>query len=592
MNYWTIQLHPNDLTWNREKELLEKHSVIGLGRWEKDPTNQQYAFENTMEIGDLVIVKRGTRIIALVEVTGGYEYDETTDDLLWFERRRKVKILDWYDDRYGYKVQPRKSLERLVDSQTDQYKAVTEWKQRVGKKRNTYDVSDQSVKFEECGISDIYSFKLNIPDYQRIYTWGSEQVITLLDDIVANNLSKYFLGSIVLHHNGDNYDIVDGQQRLVTLALIHNALCNTDEKIKNFLECKYKSVEAQENIIRNYQIIQKYIDGLSDKKGQLEGNLEKLAFAVLIIDNKNLDLAFRFFSNTNSKGKKLTDYDLLKPHHLRYIPSDCEEQQRHLAHKWDAMIREHQSIDFIDGPAVDKNIIPYVRLMEIILFRLRNWARYDDDVLDLENHSLKKMFEAAPIIEEIPPFGEQFHFEEPIQGGQHFFAYVDFFRRQYSNFKMKESLFEAFGNQGSHSWYGSVIEALVFCYYLKFGDSYIDEAMMAITRYIATIRFRKGRAYKPTITNWAMKSKIVCEIQRSSSPTFFLAFVEGIIDDIISHPDEKEDASSGVRYWFYEICRKLTDKLSGRSTTDTYKDYFTKRYGYINRDDSAKSGEL
>lgn len=93
MNYWNIQLHPNDMGWSREKELLIKHGVIGLGDWE-EAAKQQPNFENTMQKGDIVLVKHGATIIALVEVTGDYEYSTQTDELLWFERRRKVKVLD------------------------------------------------------------------------------------------------------------------------------------------------------------------------------------------------------------------------------------------------------------------------------------------------------------------------------------------------------------------------------------------------------------------------------------------------------------------------------------------------------------------
>jgi len=81
MQYWNMQLHPNDKSWNREKELLEKYSFIGLGNWQ-EAANQQYAFENQMQKGDYVLIKRGGEIIALTKVVGDYQYDECTNDLL------------------------------------------------------------------------------------------------------------------------------------------------------------------------------------------------------------------------------------------------------------------------------------------------------------------------------------------------------------------------------------------------------------------------------------------------------------------------------------------------------------------------------
>ena len=47
--------------------------------------------------------------------------------------------------------------------------------------------------------------------------------------------------------------------------------------------------------------------------------INQLIFTVLILKESRLDLAYTFFSNENSKGVPLSDYDLLKAHHLRYI---------------------------------------------------------------------------------------------------------------------------------------------------------------------------------------------------------------------------------------------------------------------------------
>jgi 5-methylcytosine-specific restriction protein B len=113
MNYWHMQLHPNNSNWGRERELLEKFSIIGLGDW-KEGINQQPDFVEKMQIGDIVAIKCGGSLIALVEVTGEYEYKkkEETGDLDWFERRRTVKVLDWYKEEYNLYISPRATLKR------------------------------------------------------------------------------------------------------------------------------------------------------------------------------------------------------------------------------------------------------------------------------------------------------------------------------------------------------------------------------------------------------------------------------------------------------------------------------------------------
>ena len=70
----------------------------------------------------------------------------------------------------------------------------------------------------------------------------------------------------------------------------------------------------------------------------LERLSHHLIFSVLILNDSNLDLAYTFFSNQNSKGVSLSDYDLLKAHHLRYL--NIEDQAEHLAMRWNDLSLE------------------------------------------------------------------------------------------------------------------------------------------------------------------------------------------------------------------------------------------------------------
>jgi 5-methylcytosine-specific restriction endonuclease McrBC GTP-binding regulatory subunit McrB len=141
-----MQLHPNDLTWNREVELLKKHSVIGLGDWD-EAAKQQPNFENVMQIGDYVMIKHGGSLVALVQVESDYyKKDEDVDDLLWFQKRRKVKVLDWYNDQYNYSVTSRKTLEKCINPSTGTYKSIMNWIYRIENRNNM----NKIVKFLEA----------------------------------------------------------------------------------------------------------------------------------------------------------------------------------------------------------------------------------------------------------------------------------------------------------------------------------------------------------------------------------------------------------------------------------------------------------
>jgi len=63
-----------------------------------------------------------------------------------------------------------------------------------------------------------------IPDYQRGYSWGEENVKDLLQDAFRahNKSTPHYTGTVVARHCTENqtWEIIDGQQRLTTLVLI------------------------------------------------------------------------------------------------------------------------------------------------------------------------------------------------------------------------------------------------------------------------------------------------------------------------------------------------------------------------------------
>ena len=60
-----------------------------------------------------------------------------------------------------------------------------------------------------------------VPAYQRGYRWGAVEVQRLLDDIAAAAQARYYLQPIVVKaREAGSWELVDGQQRLTTLALI------------------------------------------------------------------------------------------------------------------------------------------------------------------------------------------------------------------------------------------------------------------------------------------------------------------------------------------------------------------------------------
>lgn len=59
---------------------------------------------------------------------------------------------------------------------------------------------------------------LEVPFFQRDYTWGKSEVQKLLDDIYKNKNEKYYLGTLILKETLNNTKtIIDGQQRITTI---------------------------------------------------------------------------------------------------------------------------------------------------------------------------------------------------------------------------------------------------------------------------------------------------------------------------------------------------------------------------------------
>ncbi|HOQ74407.1 MAG TPA: DUF262 domain-containing HNH endonuclease family protein [Limnochordia bacterium] len=83
-----------------------------------------------------------------------------------------------------------------------------------------------------------------VPKYQREYIWGKEEWEYLFDDLQENN-PGYFLGSFIcINQSGDTLavqrlELVDGQQRLVTLSLLLAA-------IYKFLQTHYDALNEEQ----------------------------------------------------------------------------------------------------------------------------------------------------------------------------------------------------------------------------------------------------------------------------------------------------------------------------------------------------------
>lgn len=186
------------------------------------------------------------------------------------------------------------------------------------------DISSE-VCLKTLSMKEVFDLKLVIPDYQRIYCWEEKNITALWNNLKEMPADQdYHLGSIILQNIENGYHIIDGQQRLVTLTLCLRALGY--EGNLPLLAQRFESKEACDNIANAKYVISGLVKyDLTANSLLLKKILSHLSFSVLILKSENLDLAYTFFSNQNSRGVRLSDYDILKAHHLRFLISNDQQ---------------------------------------------------------------------------------------------------------------------------------------------------------------------------------------------------------------------------------------------------------------------------
>lgn len=252
----------------------------------------------------------------------------------------------------------------------------------------------------------------NIPEYQRPYVWGPDQVVVMCEDIASamthGKNREYFLGCMIWNtkeepNGGSPYtyhDILDGQQRFITLYLLHAVIrdLSTNASVKaqvakrlqqeaNELENIPERNRLKFTIRQDDEFFQQFVlteqgtmralqlTALADDASQ-STSVRNMALAVrtihdwwasklpdysseeayqkfiydflLYLGNKvlvlylatadNLDDAYNLFTVLNSRGLQLQSSDILRAQNLRAIGNDEGLKKKHAAN-WD----EYQS---------------------------------------------------------------------------------------------------------------------------------------------------------------------------------------------------------------------------------------------------------
>lgn len=248
------------------------------------------------------------------------------------------------------------------------------------------------IKSEKILVKDIFSTMwFRIPEYQRPYIWGKDEINDLLDDLTFAQTEKpdqeYFLGSFVFQAKRagstpdlqyDENDLLDGQQRMTTLLMLFACIrdmcddpdvqdaCissifqkgNTIKKIPERTRITFAIRASVQDFINTYvkkanatletevlnQIAQSKEDPslrnmataiLEIQRYLTENDVDLIKFLTFLSNNvlliyvatEDLDDAFRLFMILNDRGVPLRNSDILKSQNLGALQTEDEKKK-------------------------------------------------------------------------------------------------------------------------------------------------------------------------------------------------------------------------------------------------------------------------
>jgi hypothetical protein len=162
----------------------------------------------------------------------------------------------------------------------------------------------------------------------------------------------YVLGAVILcqRESGDPLDVVDGQQRLLTLRMILALLDDSDH-----LDLPTGGESA---LSRVWASLGRRLRALPDsERASLEEFVRDRCQLVRVVTNDD-DEAFRVFDSQNYRGVPLAPHDLLKAHHLREMRDETPSMKAAVVESWES-VKDHD----LD------------RLFSTFLYRISCWSR-------------------------------------------------------------------------------------------------------------------------------------------------------------------------------------------------------------------------
>ena len=219
----------------------------------------------------------------------------------------------------------------------------------------------KAISVNPESVLEIFQSDYLIPNFQRPYSWEEDECEKFWEDILnfydnnphSSSSDNYFFGNIVVYPSSESpktREVVDGQQRLLTLSLLIKALFNVNATWKTLDEClrirnpqsgavtdelrvkthvsvedmgAFKAIilnkttgDEKNKFAVNYKFFVQYIDEWKKDKSPeaFEAFISMILNRIVLLPIKceSMDNALTIFETINNRGKNLENSDILK----------------------------------------------------------------------------------------------------------------------------------------------------------------------------------------------------------------------------------------------------------------------------------------
>lgn len=405
-------------------------------------------------------------------------------------------------------------------------------------------VAIRETGVRRVSVGELLDEDLFIPSYQRPYSWEPWTALQLLDDIVtarragesrgganAPSETSYVLGAVILHRDPDGHglNVVDGQQRLLTLIMILGILDRGDSPDPE-VDPRHGEDPNAPIVLARRRLAGRVRDMRSDPaqvaQVALLATFIRNRCELIRVETDDADEAFRVFDSQNYRGKALRPHDLLKAFHLREMRGESDAMKLALVETWELT------------PDADLD-----RLFSTYLWRIRQWSRglsappfssrHVDAFKGITRNAartpsaqyhlaaqatvpLLASWNAQPEDEERIAARSRFQLDAPVQAGRFFFEMVTFMLAELQrlrgegyagidrdDFASTDKYLRELPSRSHYRYVSELYLAALLYYTNKFGDVELPEAKRILMRWSYGLRTRLRRVQMSSVNNLA-----------------------------------------------------------------------------------------